>query len=207
MRKSSLPRENLDTCFGHHHIHGDIVIIRPDAGCAGQLEADADAKWTRMHGDQRAVEIAAPITQPVTVDIKRDQREENDIRAAYFATGRDRDTVDVRVHCRIHRPGAKLHGGPWCGNGRNAGLPPTGHQVLYQGATIKFVMDRPAKSQRARGAWLQQIGKVGPDGRRVLPMQFRRQGLTGRNAFASEGGAKSSVLRQVIGLGHGQAVC
>ena len=103
----------VDPGFGHNEIHGHVVRLRTNRCDPGQLECHADLERLRCHDGEGPIKVAAAVTQPVTLRVKTNRRDEQGLRANHGGAIRHWQVEHAFGHRRPGPPFAELKRRPF----------------------------------------------------------------------------------------------
>lgn len=189
--------------FIYRRIQWDIVFPGVDAVDQAQGEADADGERTGRAGGQRAVEVAAPVTQPVPGGIAGDQRQEQHVGHSHDFRVGDGNAIGVGVHRCIGPPGAELHRGIGLHDRRHGCPPASREQPGDQRPAIDFGADRPAEGEGSCRLRRQKTAERFEDACAGLLVDDRVERQPGGDFLAAQGRARLTEINGAICVGFG----
>jgi len=94
----------INSRLGDNEIHWNIVCVGMQIFQAENFERNTDSEWTRVHGDQRAIEITAAVPQAKTKFVEADHGDDQGIHCYRIGIVRYRNIISADFHGRSPPP-------------------------------------------------------------------------------------------------------
>ena len=190
----------VDASFGHHDVHRDVVRLGKNSVDAVEFERHADALYLPpSQFGQRAVVIAAAITQPETLRVKANGRHQQQVGYEQLRALGNRQAKNSGSGRDARPPLAKLQWLRLFYDYRQHGAHAHSTPVPYQVAWIEFAFERPVQGNNR--TW--PGGEVPEQGLRDRRLVARTLLRHERHALRQQFGALCAPpIGQIIGRSH-----
>ncbi len=146
------------TIFSDQHIHGDVELLRVYSLQSCSLKTDAYAPHGFSCCRERSIVEAAPITKPVELGIKSDQRHNERIWFNDFGLHWMWDAIHTSLHCASRCPYSELkRSAPGQNYGKGYNVTTAG-KLFHQGQHVDLAAKR--NIERNDSGEIRRLGKV-----------------------------------------------